>query len=146
MGFEAHGVRELSAALGGLDSEMRKALKPAVLKAGNVIGDQVKENASFSSWIPEQVKVSASFSARGGGARITVAERGYPHGGEVNVFEGDGVAPTPFEHPTYGHRNGKQMVAAMTHPFAGPAVEEKEPEAVAIVAETVSAVIAANGL
>ncbi len=143
MGFEAHGVRELAVALGNLDADIQKSLRPAVLKAGHVIGDQVKENASFSSWIPAAVKVSASFSARGG-ARITVAERDYPHAGEVRTYEGNGMSPSPFRHPVFGNREA--WASGVTHPFAGPAVKEKEPEAVAIIAETVSAVIAATGL
>ncbi len=108
------------------------------------MGDQAKDNAAFSSWIPGAVSVSSSFSSRSGGAVVKVKERDYPHAGEVRTFEGNGVNPTPFRHPVYGNREA--WVSAVTHPFLHPALEEKQDEAVAVIAAAVSSVIASNGL
>ncbi len=144
MGFEAHGVREVAAALAGLDADMKKALKPGILKAANVVGDEVKRRAAFSPPIADSVKVSARFSATGGGATVTVPERVEPHQGEVAAYDGNGLTAETKRHPVYGNRNA--WVPYTTHPMSTVSVVEKEPEAVAIVAETVSAVIAANGL
>lgn len=138
------GVAELVRAFGEVPAEVKAVLKPAVLEAGNLIGDQVKSNAGFSSWIPGAVKVSASFGSVTAGAKITVAERGFPHAGEVRVFEGNGVNPTPFRHPVYGNRNA--WVSAVTHPFAHPAVEQKRGEAVAVITTAVEGVIQSLGL
>jgi ABC-type transport system substrate-binding protein len=142
MPLEYSGVRELVAAFGTLPTEVRLALKPAVLEAADLVGDAAKSNAGWSSWIPDHISVSASFSASGGGAVIRAAERGYPHGGEVRVFEGNGLSPTPFLHPVYGHRNN--WVSAMTHPFLQPALDENADEATAIIAAAVTSVVASH--
>lgn len=144
MPLEFTGVSELARALGTLPTEIRAALKPAVLKAAEVIGQQAEQNASFSSYIPGAVSVQASFAQSGGGAVVRVVERGYPHAGEVRVYEGNGVSPTPFRHPVYG--NKEAWAVGMTHPFLGPALEEREDEAVAVIAEAVVAVAHASGL
>lgn len=138
------GIREVAFALGEIPAEIKKVLKPAVLDAGEIVAAQMRQNASFSPWIAANVNVSASFGVRTAGARITVPERGFPHAGEVRTFEGNGVSPTPFRHPVYGNRNA--WVSAMTHPFAGPAVEEKHDEATAVIAAAVETVIESTGL
>lgn len=143
MPLEFTGVSELARTFGVLPAELKAALKPAVLSAAGLIGEQARSDASFSSYIPGAVSVAASFSGSGGGAVVKVAERGFPHAGEVRTYEGNGVSPTPFRHPVYGNTNA--WVTAMTHPFLGPAVEEKHDEAVAVIAEAVAAVAHANG-
>jgi hypothetical protein len=143
MPLEFSGVSELARTFGVIPGELKSALKPAVLKAANLIGDKAEGNAGFSSYIPGAVSVSASFSGSGGGAVVKVAERGYPHAGEVRTYEGNGVSPTPFRHPVYGNTNA--WVTAMTHPFLGPAVEEEREPAIGIIAEAVAAVARANG-
>lgn len=146
MGMTVTGVRELAAALGGIDADMRKAMKPGVLKAAEVVADEIRERASFSPEIAGSVKTSARFSASGGGATVTVPERGYPHAGEVAAYDGNGLTSERLRHPVYGNREVWSDKNTATHPMSTVSVVEKEPEAVAIIAETVSAVIAANGL
>lgn len=143
MPFEFSGVSELAKTFGIIPAELKVALKPKVLEAAHVVGVEAQANAGFSSWIPSAVSVSASFSGTGGGAVVRVAERAYPHQGEVRTFEGNGVSPSPFRHPVYGNRNA--WVTATTHPFLGPAARDKRDEAVSIIAEAVAAVARANG-
>jgi hypothetical protein len=145
MPLEFKGVSELAQTFGVIPAELKRALKPAVLKGANLIGEEAKGNASFSSYIPGAVSVSASFSQSGGGAVVKVAERGYPHAGEARVYEGNGVSPSPFLHPTYG-RSDIAWSIGQTHPFLGPAVEEKEDEVVGVIAEAVAAVARSAGL
>ena len=59
MPLEFAGVSELAKTFGVLPAEIKAALKPAVLDAANLIGDQAKVDGSFSSWIPGAVSVSA---------------------------------------------------------------------------------------
>lgn len=139
MPLRALGIRELAARMGRIDAELRAELEPATLEAGNIIGDQVKANASFSSRLPGQVSVAASFSASGGGAVVKVAAGEYPHVLEARVMEGDGIAPSEFRHPVYG--NPKGWASQMSHPFAHPAVEDKRTEAVAVIAAAVHTVL-----
>jgi hypothetical protein len=142
MPFEFKGVSELAATFGVLPAELKAALKPAVLEAAGLIGDKASDNASFSSWIPGAVSVSASFSGSGGGAVVKGAERGFPHSGEVRTYEGNGESPTPFLRPVFGRHPG---VPAMTQPFLGPAVEDEREPAIGVIAEAVAAVARANG-
>jgi hypothetical protein len=144
MPMTVSGVGELIATLGELPAEMKAALKPAVLEAGNIVGAQAKSNAGFSSYIPSAISVSSSFSVSGAGAKITVTERGFPHQGEVRTYEGNGVNPTPFRHPVYGNRDA--WATGVTHPFLHTALKEKQDEAVEVIAAAVASVIASNGL
>jgi hypothetical protein len=116
-------------------AEVRHALRPGVADATHVIAVEAESNAAFSSYIPGAISESVSFSASGGGGVIRVAERGYPHEGEVRVLEGNGISPEAFRHPVYDHGGWAMQ---MTHPFLGPAVEEKEPEAVALIEAAVT--------
>lgn len=143
MPMTVRGISELVHTLGVLPTEVKAALRPSTLEAAQIIAEQVKANGSFSSWVAGATSVSASFSGTSGGAVVKVAERGFPHAGEMRVLEGDGVSPTPFRHPVYG---GPGWAAAMTHPFLHPALEQKRDEATEIIAAAVAAVIAANGL
>lgn len=145
MPLEFKGVSELARTFGVLPTELKVALKPAVLEAAELIAGQTRENAGFSSYLPGAVSTAASFAGggAGGGAVVKVAERGYPHAGFARVFEGNGVSPTAFRHPVFGNTNA--WVTAVTHPFLGPAVEQETPEAVAVIAEAVASVAAANG-
>lgn len=144
MPLEVKGVSELVYSLGVLPAEVKKAMRPAILEAGGIIGAQAKQNAAFSSWIPGAVKVSASFSGVSGGAKVSVPERGYPHLGEVRVLEGNGSSPSEFRHPYFGIRDF--WYTQVTHPFLHPALEQKRDEATAVIAAAVESVIAANGL
>lgn len=134
------GVRELITAYGTAGAEVRQALRPGIAEATHIIAEEARSNASFSSYIPGAVSESASFSASGGGGVIRVAERGYPHQGEVRVLEGNGISPTAFRHRVYGSDN---WATQMTHPFLGVALEEKEDEAVEVIAAAVTTALEA---
>ncbi len=135
MPIETTGIRDAIRRFGTADAELRAELTPATLEAADVVAAQIRSNYSWSPPIAGSVSTSASFSATGGGAVIRIPERDYPHAGEVRTFEGNGVSPTPFEQPVYGHKD--RSVTKMTRPSIGPGVRDKRPEAVAIIAAAV---------
>lgn len=135
MPMEVSGIRDLVRRLGRADAELTAELRPAVLHAASLVGRKAEANAGFSSAIPGLEFERASFSSTSGGAVVGFHERGFPHAGEVRVYEGDGVSPEPFRHPVFG---GPGWAAGMTHPFLGPAAED---ERAAVLAEIRAAVL-----
>lgn len=140
MSIVVSGVAELVTAFGAAGPEVKAALRPGITEATHLIATEARSNASFSSYIPDAISESVSFSASGGGGIVKVAERGYPHAGEVRVLEGNGISPTAFRHRVYGSDN---WVIQMTRPFLGPAVIEEGPEAVALVEAAVTTALKA---
>lgn len=136
MPLEAQGISELAATMGRIPMELRTELEPAVLEAGQLVADRAKSNASWSSYIPGAVTVTARFAASGGGAEIRVAERGYPHAGEVRTLEGNGDGPTEFRHRVYGNPNA--FAPMQTRPFLHPALDEESAPATEVIAAAVS--------
>lgn len=130
MPMSTTGLAAAIARFKGADARLEAELEPVVASGVHRIGEQAKSNAGFSSTIPGQEFESNSFLT----GTVGFHEMSYPHGGKVRVFEGDGVAPEPFDAMVYGGPGVHQM---MTHPFLGPAAEQ---ERAAFVAETSAAV------
>lgn len=129
MPMEGYGIRELSARLMGIDAELKAELRPAVLEAADLIAEQAKGNASFSTKIPSQISAGANFSASGGGAEVRVKAGVYPHEAEARVLEGDGSVGE-FRHPVYDHGG---WAPQDTRPFLEPAVQAEHAAAVEII-------------
>lgn len=134
MPMETTGIRELAAQLGRFPVELKAELEPAVIAAADLVAEQAKANASFSSKIPGQITSGANFSARGGGAEIRVHAGVYPHVAEARVLEGDGYGGE-FRHPVYG--NEDVWRPQQSHPFLHPAVEAKRAEVKTLIAAAV---------
>jgi hypothetical protein len=101
--------RDLRKANKALAGKWRQSLK----KAGQIVADRAKTNASWSDRIPGTIKVSATqrrVAVKAGGDRA-------PH---AAPFEGaDGKAK--FRHPVFGHR--KTWVDQEVRPFLLPALK-----------------------
>lgn len=137
---EFTAVADLIRVLGVLPAHMRTALGPGVLRAANIIADQYRANAVFSSRIPSAVYARLSLTSSAGavvGANARIAP-------EAKVLEVGNTGPGDaiFRHPVFGHDT---WVYEKTHPALFPAVEQKGQAARDAVAEVVLAVARAEG-
>lgn len=132
----------LIAAIGALPKELKAELRPAAKEAAQIVADQAKDNASFSSWIPGAITVGAPLSARAT-ATVSVASSKAPspdHAPLPRLME----FGTPFfRHPVFG---GDTWVSQPGHPFLFPAVKEKRAEVTERIAAAVKAAAASVGL
>ena len=137
------GVSELVRAFGRLPAATQTRLKAAVREAANLVADQAKANASFSSWIPGAITVQTPLSAKTQAVvRVVSSKAPTPdHEALPRLME----FGTPFfRHPVFG--NTDAWVSQPGHPFLFPAVAEKADEARADIAEAVRAAAAEVGL
>ena len=104
-------------------SQMRKAA-PLVYKdlgqnlraAGELVANDARRRASFSSNIPATIKVRRRAAA----VAVQAGPGTFPHAGEAAAFEHQGN-PGTFRHPVFGHR--EVWVNQQAHPFLQPAAE-----------------------
>lgn len=105
-----------------LPAEARKAARPKLREAGQVIQKRAQANASWSSRIPVSVKVVTSFRANREGVTVRAGGPSSPH---ARPFEGLTTRGDSFRHPVYGN---DWWVAQATRPFLVPAVEASAGE------------------
>lgn len=105
-----------------LPPEARKAARPKLRAAGQVIQTKAQANASWSSRIPQSVKVVTSFRANREGVTVRAGGSNAPH---ARAYEGLTTRGDSFRHPVYGH---DWWVTQATRPFLIPAVEASSAE------------------
>jgi hypothetical protein len=132
MPIEFGSVSGLVAAFGKVPAEVRIALRPAVLEAGNLIADAAKANASWSGRIPGAISVTSNLTSSGG-AVIRVDSTTAPH---ARPYEGR--SGSPFRHPVFGNRDN--WVSQATRPFLKPARDSEGDKARALIGEAVTEV------
>lgn len=127
-------LRKLVRDFGKLSPELRKELRPALLRGARPILDQARANASWSTRIPKATRIGAKFQKRRGGVVIITSAKRAPH---ARPFEG--LSGSPFKHPVFWPRRrlmvfgkerpnakfGSTWVAQAARPFLFPAVEAK---------------------
>lgn len=130
MAVEYTSIRLLARAFGRMPPFLQAELKPQLRLAGNVVADQAKANAAvFSKRIPPAISVSSRLTSTGG-VYVRVSSIKAPH---ARPIEGSG-GNTTFRHPVFGTDT---WVEQPTHPFLFPAVRQKRPEVMALVASAV---------
>jgi hypothetical protein len=122
-----------------LEPETRKAVRPKLRRAGEVVAGEARRNASWSSRIPSSVKVVTSFRQHREGVTVRAGGPNAPH---ARPYEGITARGDSFRHPVYGN---DWWVAQATRPFLLPAVEAKQAEVDATVRETLDTAAAAIG-
>lgn len=130
---------QIAADMRALPEETRKALRPVLRAAGEVVAADARGRASWSTRIPSTVKVSTSFQLNREGVTIRAGGPRAPHAGP---FENRGKEGT-FRHPVYGRRT--QWVAQAARPFLGPAARSSEAAGIAAVSGVLDAAAAALG-
>lgn len=102
-----------------LPTELRKALRPRLRMAGQVIANAARANASWSSRIPGTIKVGTKFSPNREGVYIRAGGASAPH---ARLYELGSRSPSSFRHPVFGHRD--RWVEQTTRPFLFRAAEQ----------------------
>lgn len=119
MGVEYNSVRAFAQALGKVPAETRKELRPALRAGGQHIVEEMRGRASYSTRIPGAIRMTVSFSAKGGGVRFRVNSGRAPHARVLERGNFGGRA-SQFRHPVFGNRDN--WVTQPTRPFFFPAL------------------------
>lgn len=111
-----------------LPEETRKAIRPALRKAGEMIAHEAKVNASWSSRIPSSIRVETSFRQNREGVIVRAGNANSPH---ARPYEGLTSSGSTFRHPVFGR---DVWVAQTERPFLFPAAEAGQAAATEAVA------------
>lgn len=131
MAVEYTSVRRLARDFGRMPVFLQAELKPQLRLAGNLVADQAMVNAAtFSRRIPGAISVSSRLTSTGG-VYVRVSSKKAPHARPIEGTQGN----TSFRHPVFG--DSDVWVAQPTHPFLFPAVRQKRPEAMTLIASAV---------
>jgi len=129
-------ITRLAAELGLVPIELRRELRPQLRAAAVHIVDDMKDRASYSTRIPNAIRMSVAFGSKTGGITIRVNSKKAPH---ARVLErgNDGSRTASFRHPVFG--DTETWVSQPTHPFFFPAIKTGRPELRKRISEAVSA-------
>jgi len=103
-----------------LPDETRKAVRPALRKAGQIIQRDAQGRASWSSRIPATITVVTSFRANREGVTVRAGGKSAPH---ARPYEGLSSRGGTFRHPVYGN---DWWVSQASRPFLFPAAEANQ--------------------
>lgn len=115
-----------------LTPETQKAVRPKLRKAGQLVAEDAKRRASWSSRIPASVRVRTSFRANRENVTVLVGSKNAPH---ARPYEGITSRGSTFRHPVYGRDH---WVAQATRPFLIPAAEAKQIEAAELISSALT--------
>lgn len=133
-------LRRLIGELGKIPKDLRRALRPALLKVAAPVLAEAKRNAAWSTRIPGATRITTNFTGRRPGIAITVSKAKAPH---ARPLENLGMRGT-FRRPVFGHRD--RWTTQRARPFLFPAVTSKANVALAQeVGRVVDEVARANG-
>jgi hypothetical protein len=106
-----------------LTPETQKAVRPKLRKAGQLVADDAKQRASWSSRIPGTVRVRTSVRANRENVKVLAGNASAPH---ARPYEGLSSQGNTFRHPVYGRDT---WVSQATRPFLFPAAAANEVQA-----------------
>jgi hypothetical protein len=121
-----------------LPEEARKAVRPALRKAGMVVAREAQVNASWSSRIPGTIRVVTSFRVNREGITVRAGGASAPH---ARPYENLGD-PGAFRHPVHGN---DWWVSQTARPFLFKAARSTEGTVTAMVTETMDEVAQSLG-
>lgn len=110
-----------------LEPETRKAVRPKLREAGQIIQRDAQHRSSWSSRIPGSIKVVTSFRANREGVTVRAGGGNAPH---ARPYEGLSSGGTTFRHPVHGN---DWWVAQAARPFLFPAAQANEGAVTAAV-------------
>jgi hypothetical protein len=140
MPFEATGpytMAHVVADLRDIPVEIRRKVRPAVVKVAQPILAAAKARAGWSSRIPDAIRLSVVAK----GVILRVSLKKAPH---ARAYEGISSGRTGnFRHPVYGHED--RWVAQRERPFVIPAVAQYMHTVEPAIVEAVDQVLRARG-
>lgn len=123
-------LQEIARDMRALPEETRKAIRPALKKAGEQVRREAAVNASWSSRIPATLKVTASFRQNREGVTVTAGGPNAPH---ARPYEAIATRGTTFRHPVFDRDT--PWVTEPTRPFLRPAAKAAGPTSEAMIRE-----------
>jgi hypothetical protein len=120
-------MAEIAQDMRALPEETRKAIRPKLREAGELVQQRARENASWSDRIPGDIKVVTSFRQNREGVTVKAGGANSPH---ARPYEGLTTRGNSFRHPVYGNRD--VWVSQEARPFLMPAAEASADEATAM--------------
>jgi hypothetical protein len=114
-------VADLAKALKGSTPTLRRGLTQRLRRAGTRVQASARRNASWSSRIPDAIRIRTSSRGPRAGVFLRVDDGKAPH---ARPFEGISAGRTGrrfFRHPVFGR---DEWVSTPTRPFLLPAVNE----------------------
>jgi hypothetical protein len=116
-----------------LTPETRKAVRPKLRQAGQLVANDAKQRASWSSRIPSSIRVRTSFRENRENVKVLAGDSNSPH---ARPYEGLGVRGATFRHPVYGNRDN--WVSQETRPFLFPAAEANQVAAADLISSALT--------
>jgi hypothetical protein len=114
--------------LRALPQETRKAVRPLLRQAGELVAQEARGLASWSTRIPASVRVRTSFRENREGVKVVAGGPAAPH---ARPYEGLSSRGDTFRHPVFG--NTDVWVSQETRPFIFPAAEAKSEEVTGLI-------------
>lgn len=110
--------------LRNLPEEYRKAVRPRLRQAGEVLAQNARSRASWSKRIPPTIRVQVSFRHEREGVTVVAGGKNAPHARPYEGVRGN----QEFRHPVFADsknktRRGWRWVSQRTRPFLLPAAE-----------------------
>jgi HK97 gp10 family phage protein len=127
----ADEVEKLIRDLNGVPPDLKRKLRPKLRKAGEVVAEDARRRAAWSTRIPKATRVSTSFTLRRPGVSVVVDKKKAPH---ARPYE-HGGQPGTFRHPRWGDR--RHWFDQKARPFLAPALAAKNDEAGRLIAAAV---------
>jgi HK97 gp10 family phage protein len=129
----ANEIEALIKDLGKVPKDLKRQLRPGLRAAGNIVADDAKRRAAWSTRIPRAIRVSITFSGSRPGVAVVVNQRKAPH---ARVYENAGQEGT-FRHPVFGR---DVWVTQKARPFLFPALSANVRESLAEIGDVVDRV------
>jgi hypothetical protein len=126
--------------LRALPEETRKALRPQLREAGEVVAADARNRAGWSSRIPGTVRVRTSFRADRESVKVVAGGPVAPH---ARPYEGISSRGDTFRHPFFGNRD--VWFEQDERPFLLPAAEAGEAESAQLVRTALDTAAASLG-
>lgn len=129
--IRAIGFRSMAKDLHAADRSTGPALRRKLKTVGDIVANQAKQNASWSSRIPGSIKSRAT-------QRQASVRAGGPNAPHAAPFEHRGQ-PGSFRHPVFGHRD--RWVAQQARPFLRLALQQRNADIVDGMAQAILDVV-----
>lgn len=126
-------VRALGRLLDGVPDDVRRELRPALRRAGELIRAESQARSSWSTRIPAAHSVRTRFTGKRPGVIVAVDAARAPH---ARPYEGLTTRGDTFRHPVFGD-DDIAWVSQPTRPYLFPAAEATRNEATNLIADAV---------
>lgn len=124
-------IAEITRAFGKIPLEFRKEVRDELKRVASPMLAQAKANASWSTRIPDAIRISARLSKKRQGFALVVNRKKAPHG---RAFEGLTNRSGTFRHPVFG---SDTWVDTQARPYLWPAVKDGQGDALDAVGKAI---------